>query len=789
MKIPLSWLRVYTDLHESPQQIAEKLASLGFPVEGIEARPHISGVVVGRIDALTPHPNADRLQVCSIDIGAEQLLTIATAATNVAVGQVVPVATIGAVLPQIKIEPRKMRGIDSQGMLCSAAELGLEAEWFEDGIMQLDRDLPLGRDVIAHFGLLDPVFDVEVTSNRPDVLSVIGVARELAAAYGTRFTMPHLDVHTEGNANDVHVHLKSHDALAFIVQRASNVQAGTAPSMMRIQLALAGQRPINSLVDISNYVMLEFGQPMHFYDAQALADSSITVRDAAEGEELKTLDGDDRTLDPSILVIAGDREILGIAGVRGGASSEVTSTTSEIVIECAAFRAARVRRGAAKLGLRTEASARYEKGIAPALIEFGAARAAYLLAQNGATVSAPKLHGAIPPPAVVDLPRGAADRLLGFAISDGEVTSSLERLGFVVAKHGAGWRVTAPIWRSDIAQTADLIEEVARMIGYDRIEASEAALPPSAISSGAYFRERALALRSAHIGFHEVVTFSLESAQAYARFERAKCAPASMPIEIRNPLSEEQRYLRFSILPGLLTTLQRRMPEIREGSVSLFEISHIFPDIDVANERSEAMWITAIPRNASTDGQPWHDHGFLQFKARMEAILRPFVTGALQAEQAQAAGFHPGKTAFFRDGERIVAIVGALDPRLAAVYDIDADCYIASLPMDLLSEQRPVHYRAPSRFPSVTRDLALALPQAVSSAQVKYIVTDAEPLVKSVHIFDEYRGPQLGSDRKSLAVRVVLQSDETTLTDAQADKAIENILHASLRELGAVLRT
>ena len=787
MKIPLSWLREYTDLHESPAEIAEKLASLGFPVESIDLRPSISGVVVGRIDALTPHPNADRLQVCSIDIGAELLLTIATAATNVAVGQVVPVATIGAVLPEMKIEPRKMRGIDSEGMLCSAHELGLEADWFEDGIMQLDERLKLGTDVVAHFGLLDPVFDVEVTSNRPDVLSIIGVARELAAAYGRRFTMPALSEKAGETPSNIHVTLESPDVSAFVAQRVSNVNGGRASSMMRIRLALAGQRPINAVVDISNYVMLEFGQPMHFYDAHGVADASLIVRDARPGETLTTLDGEKRELHPSLLVIADPQKVLGIAGIRGGAESEVTDATTELIIECAAFHGARIRRGASKLGLRTDASARFEKGIAPAMIEYAAARAAQLLKEHGAQVFAAELFGSIPAPGVVYLPRGAADRLLGFSLHDHEIVTSLERLGFGVSPHDEGWNVSAPFWRSDIANVADLIEEIARMTGYDRIEVVEAALPPSNISSAPHSNERNLAARSAQLGFNEVITFSLESGLVYQRFLQAKCAPEHAPIEIRNPLSEEQRYLRFSILPGLLTTLARRRFELRETTLSLFEISHIFPTSHVEDERVEIMWVSAQPRTSTQ--QPWHDAGFLTFKSRVIAVLQPFFSERLEVRQGKEPGMHPGKTGIIHLGSQEIATIGALDPRLAAIYEIDADCYVARMALAALQAKVPRRYSVPSRFPSVSRDLALALPQDVSAAQVQYIVAQAEPLVKTVRVFDEYRGAQIGEHRKSLAIRIVLQSDQATLTDAQADAAITTILAASQRELGAVLRT
>jgi phenylalanyl-tRNA synthetase beta chain len=795
VKIPLTWLRDYVELPESANEIAAMLASLGFPVESIAGRPKITGVVVGRIDALEAHPEADRLQLCVLDIGNELTLTIVTAATNVAVGQVVPVATIGAVLPEMTIAPRKMRGIASQGMLCSAAELGLEGDWFPDGIMQLDHNLILGADVVELFGLHDPIFEVEVTSNRADVLSVLGVARELAAAYDRPLQPPPHLVHTEEGAAGVRVHLESGDVQAFTAQRISHLQVGPAPSKIAIRLALAGQRPISALVDISNYVMLEIGQPLHFYDAAAVAEATLIVRDAGEGERLTTLDGVERLLDPSLLVVADPNGALALAGIRGGAASEISATTTSLILECAAFRAARIRRGADQLGLRTEASARFEKNLAPALIVHAAARAAYLLAQTGAVVHAPILVGEIPQPTTLFLPRGAADRLIGISLTDAEVTSALERLGFTLIASeealgvGGGWEVWAPYWRSDIAAVADLIEEIARIVGYERIEATEAIFPPTTISSERYLSERALANRSAELGFVEVITFSLESAQVFERFARAECAPAHPAIEIRNPLSEEQRFLRFSVLPGLLESVARRAAELREGSLMLFEISHVFPEGEVLAERGEAMWILAEPRRTHALEHPWRDDGYLAFVPRISALLAPFASTETRLEPATAKGFHPGKTARLLDQEHEIALIGALDPRLKAAYDIDADCYIARAATGSLTLQRPRIYHAPSRYPGISRDLALLLPQEISAAALQRLVTTADPLVSGVRVFDDYRDARIGVGRKSLALRVLLQSEERTLTDAQADAAVARILAQAQRELGAVLRT
>ncbi len=438
MRVPISWLREYVDLPKDAQTIADRLAMLGFPVEEITRRPAITGVIVGKIVTLEKHPNADRLQVGTIDVGGEQPLTIATAATNVAAGQTIPVATIGAKLPSLTIEPRKMRGIDSQGMMISADELALPAEWFEDGIMQLDPGTPLGANVVELFGLNEDVLDVEVTSNRVDAMAVIGLARELAASYGVPLRLPSFEnPGTSADPTPPTVSIESPDCTRFIAQRFDGIAVAPAPAWMRIRLALAGQRPINNLVDISNYVMFETGQPLHFYDEAQIAERRLIVRDAREGEKLVTLDGVDRTLTPQALVIADSNHALGLAGLMGGADSEVRESTNAIVLEAANFNGTRVRRMSALLGLRSEASSRHEKTLAPILTDIGAARAAQLLVALSANAFAPQPFGEKPPvPNAIPLTRRDVQRLLGLDLSVAQIVRHLQLLGCEVATDG-----------------------------------------------------------------------------------------------------------------------------------------------------------------------------------------------------------------------------------------------------------------------------------------------------------------------------------------------------------------
>jgi phenylalanyl-tRNA synthetase beta chain len=781
MRVPISWLRDYVQLPADAGEIISRFATLGFPVDAVETRPAITGVVVGRIDAIEKHPNADRLQVCTIDIGANRKLTIATAATNVAVGQVVPVATIGAKLPELTIEPRKMRGIASEGMLCSGGELALEAAWFEDGIMQLDHDLPLGANVVTLLGLDDPVLDVDVTPNRVDAMSMLGLARELAASFGVTLREPATSITYSGETGDVRVTLESIDARRYVVQRVGGLSVRPAPSWIRVRLALAGQRPINNLVDISNFVMLETGQPLHFFDYEKIVNAHIIVRDAQPGEHLITLDGTDRELDPGALVIADETQATGLAGLMGGLISEVSDTTREIVIESASFTGPRIRRMSVKLGLRTEASTRMEKNLPPALTDLGTARAAVLLAAEGGSVRAPKPYGAqLAAPAAIALPKRDVARLLGFTIDDAAIVRALQSLGFGVEDRGSTFAVTAPAWRSDIAIPADIVEEIARVVGYDRIEAVMPSVGLQPLSSEVFERDNALAATLAGLGYRECMTLGLQPA-AIADRDRALGFEVPAAVEIANPLSDDQRYLRYSMLHAHLGLAARD----RLRPYRTFEIGRVFADAQpVPVERNVALVLAVTPRANEPD---WRSTAFSALLADTLAAVRALTARTPELERVAVPLLHPGKTAALTlDGVR-VATVGVVDPRLARAYDIDADVVAAEIAIEALPARAIAPFIAPSRFPAVERDLAIVVDAGVPAGDVLGAVR-AHGDVCSATIFDEYRGAQVGADKKSLAIRVLLQRDDATLTDALADDTIVAIVADLNARTGAILR-
>jgi phenylalanyl-tRNA synthetase beta chain len=761
------------------------LAAIGFPVDAIEERPVITGVLAGRIEELEKHPNADKLQVGRINVGNGAPLTIATAATNVAQGQTIGVATIGARLPQMTIEPRKMRGIESQGMMISADELALPGDWFENGIMQFDGDLAPGSDLIEYFRLGDAVLDVDITTNRVDAMSMIGLARELAAYQGAILRMPPLDYAVTGDGPQPIVSIETADCRRFAAQRFSELTVRGSPAWMRIRLALAGQRPINNLVDISNYVMLETGQPLHFYDDDRIVNHHLIVRDARPGERLTTLDGEEHELDPDDLVIAGEREVEGLAGLKGGRNSEVTDATRAILLESANFSGPRVRRMSARAGLRTEASTRHEKGLPLFLTGLGQQRAAHLLSAGGAIAHPVHAFGESPQP-MDPIPLRIDDirRLLGYAPSNTETIELLDRLGFAVTPHGEReLLVTPPLWRRDVGAAADVIEEIARMAGYDRIEAVLPAVEPNVIESMAYERETDVAHTLCGLGYHEITTVALTGAQIGERFARAGLPLPHTPVEVMNPLSEEQRYLRFALEPACIEYFSRRHSPAR-----VFEIGHTFYH-DGREPRERSMMTFAFSAQRGAD-PAWRDSHFLRLKGDAE-ILMHRLTGRRDFSYAPAelSGAHPGKTAIMLLDGREIARLFQIDPRLQAAFDAALPMYACSADLQAIPPYAWPSYQARPKYPSTYRDLALVCDIQLPAARIERAIAASLPaLCTGVHTFDEYRGPQVPEGKKSVAVRVTLQRPDATITDQEADAAVQHAL-AELRELGATLRT
>jgi phenylalanyl-tRNA synthetase beta chain len=694
-----------------------------------------------------------------------------------------------------------MRGIDSEGMLCSAAELGFEAAWFEDGILQLEPDVALGTDVVSYYGLDGDVLDVEVTSNRVDALSIVGVARELGAGFRralrepiTYTPIPTAAAH-EATRGDLRVTIESDDCRRFVAQRFSNVTIQPAPAWIRLRLALAGQRPIYNVVDISNFVMLELGQPTHAYDFERLAGRHLIARDAHDGEILRTLDGEERTLTPLALVIADEREAQGLAGLKGAAASEITGRTHEIVLESATFTGARIRRMSVAQGFRSDASSRHEKALALALAEVAAARVSALLVAQGAQAAAPFAVGqTIAKSPIIGVTSREVRGLLGIEIGRDEAEEALRSLGFAVrderwansveSEAEATYLVQAPYWRTDISIPADVIEEIARIVGYDRIEAQ---LPPvlgHTISSAPYEQEAAVASALATLGYREINSLALQPHGIHETFARAGIVVPEA-VEIMNPLSEDQRFLRFSLLPGLLALAARHQ---HDAPLRFFEIGHVFERAaTIPMETPMVAWMLVAP---AAQEPAWRDNGFLEFKGEALAALRTITGHDADTVTTEHNGLHRGKTASLLIEGKDAATIGAVDPRLLAAYEVNARVYVGLARMSDVPAYRLPRFEAPSRFPVVERDLALIVDPEIPAHEIVHAITvGGNGVLRNVAVFDEYRGPQVGENRKSIAVRVTLGRGDATLTDSEADACIAQIL-ASLRErVGAQIRS
>jgi len=787
MRVPLAWLRDYVELPADAHQVAEMLAQIGFPVDAVEERPVVTGVVAGRIEQLDKHPNADKLQLGKINVGNGALLTIATAATNVAQGQTIAVATIGAQLPQLKIERRKMRGIESEGMMISADELALPAEWFEDGIMQFEHDMKLGTDVVEYFRLSEAVLDVDITSNRVDAMSMIGLARELAAYQGVALRLPAFDYpQSPGNSDAPKVTIETPDCRRFVAQRFANVRVGVSPAWLRIRLALAGQRPVNNVVDISNYVMLEVGQPLHFYDDERITHHHLIVRDAREGEKLVTLDGEEHELTSKDLVIADESAAQGLAGLKGGQAAEVSETTTAILLESANFTGARVRRMSARLGLRTDASSRHEKALPLALTDLGQQRAAHLLAAEGATPHKPHAFGEdVRSAQPIRFDIHDVRRLLGYELEAQEIGEYLDRLGFAVEPEDERHvRVTPPLWRRDVTVSADVVEELARMAGYDRIESSIPAVAQHDIKSTAFELEARIAQTLAGLGYQEIMTLALHGPQVLERLRRAGLGPTLKPVEVVNPLSEDQRYLRFALGPAFMEYFARIGAPVR-----VFELGHTFYSDD-GQPLENAM--VSFGFTARTGDEPaWRDSNFLRLKSDAEALMHA-LTGRRDFEYAADVrnGAHPGKTAAMLLDGREVAYLCQVDPRMQAAFEVQFPTYGCWIYLERVPEYTWPAYRPPSKYPSTYRDLALVCDIDLTAAQVERTIAETiGALCTGVRTFDEYRGSQVPPEKKSLAVRVTLQRRDVTITDEEADAAVERALAALNERFGITLRT
>jgi phenylalanyl-tRNA synthetase beta chain len=808
MRVSWKWLNELVDINLKPEELAEVMTMSGVAVEGIEyLNKGVRGVIVGLIQEIYPHPQADKLSVCKVSVG-DVILTIVTGASNVKVGQKVPVAVPGAVLPEKKIERAVFRGLESEGMLCSADELGMDADKLppeqRDGILILAEECPVGADIVPLLGLDDIVLELELTPNRADCLSMINVAREVAALTGGRLKLPEIEKSGASQACEalIKINIQDQDLCKRYVGRViEHVQIKESPLWLKQRLLAAGVRPINNIVDITNYVMMEMGQPLHAFDYDCLADKTIIVRRAADGEEITTLDGKKRELTPEMLVIADAHKPVGIAGVMGGLESEVTAQTKTILLESAYFHGPSIRRTSNALALRSEASLRFEKGVDLEQVSLAADRACQLMAQLGAGVPVEGQVDCYPHPEErypIRLRLERVNSILGTDLGETEVEKILKALNITILERDLeGWHVFTPSYRRDLELEIDLIEEIARLNGYDKIPTT---LPYGATTQGAKNAEQRLHDRISEImvgqGLFEVITYSFINPRHLDWLYLPPGHELRQTVVVSNPLSEEQGIMRTTILPGLLETVKRNINK-RNKNLKLFELGKVYLSSGFPGERKlpQEKWVLGAISTGKKE-KTWaygeENYDFFFLKGVAENIFSSLGLGDVSFVKSENnPSLHPGRCARIIVGGKKVGFIGEVHPLVLEKYGIEQRAAVFSLYLDeligLVSEA--VRYQPVPRFPAVTRDLAIVVPEAVEAGQVLGVIKDTgKTLLKNISLFDVYRGQQIREGYKSLAFSLTWQAEDRTLTDEEVNKLHREIEAALARELGADLR-
>ncbi len=790
MKFSENWLRQLVDIAATCAELTHRLTMCGLEVESTEALGEsLDGVVVGEIIEAVQHPNADRLRVCTVNIEAGTPLQIVCGAPNARVGLKAPVATVGTKLPGgLEIKAAKLRGVESLGMLCSGKELGTDAD--ASGLLELPGDAPTGMGFAAYLGLPDAVIELSLTPNRSDCLGMRGLAMEVAAEFGSAAKLPPVTPVAAAHAEELSISLVPGAGCPRYCGRVINDldSAARTPGWMVERLRRAGLRPISALVDVTNYVMLELGQPLHAFDADRIR-GGIQVRRAVAGEACTLLDGREATLDPEFLVIADDAGAVALAGVMGGFGSRITESTRRVFLESAHFAPSAISGRARRLGMHTDASHRFERGVDPELPRLALERATALLLEIAGGSAGPVVEAVLP----AELPQrkpvllrhARLTRVLGIEVPRDAVPRILAALGMQVEGTTNGWQVVPPSWRFDIEIEEDLIEEVARIHGYEQIPTvaprgelvvlpvSESRLPLNRL------KERLVAR-----GYAEALTFAFLGADELARWGLEANA-----ITLANPLSAELAVMRTSLLPGLVSALVRNQNR-QQARVRLFEVGRRYVmGADGAPVETELL---AVIANGAARPEQWGERArpvdFHDLKGDIEALL-----GDDHGASWQVGGpdyLHPGRRAELRRGDRVIGCIGSLHPELARKLDVDGELLVAEIDLDGMRTRQMPQARELSRFPSVRRDLALVVAEAVAHSALERVVREAAgELLRELRLFDVYRGTGIETGCKSFAIGLIFQDDSRTLGDADVDRLVAAVVQRAAAELGAQLRS
>lgn len=797
MNLSRNWLSDFVDVSDiSAKDYCDRMTDTGSKVECFsELGDDIENVIVARILKITPHENSDHLQICQVDIGKETV-QIVTGAQNIFEGAIVPAAIPVAHLPNgVTIKAGKLRGVESNGMLCSMGELGLTEHDMPgkepDGILILDEEYAdkIGTDIRDALMLRDTAVEFEITSNRPDCLSVIGLARETAVSFDREFKLHTPNVRGTGDGDTVNNYISKvsieapelcHRYMARVVR---NVKIQPSPLWLRMRLRASGVRPINNIVDITNYVMLEYGQPMHAFDYSCLEGATVSARRAENGENFISLDGQAHTLDSSMLVIADSKKAVALAGVMGGANSEIKDTTSTVVFESACFLGTSVRVTAKKNGMRTESSARYEKGLDPENCRGGLERACELVELLGAGEVVDGVIDVYPekkPPVTLDFKPDVINAFLGTEISADTMIAILESLECKVADG----KITVPSFRADLGCMNDIAEEIARIYGYNKIKSTK--IKAETTQGGRTPKQKfEVTLENAMcgMGLDQIQTFSFISPKYYDKIRLSAESPLRRSVVISNPLGEDTSVMRTTALPSMLEVLARNY-SFNNADVALFEIATVYIPTtpDKLPEENRAL----------TAGM-YGNCDFYTLKGVCENVMKlAAIKDYTVASVSDNASYHPGRCAEIRVGDRTLGVFGEVHPLVLKNYGIDVPVYAAELDFDALFELMKADkaYTPLPKYPASTRDFSFVCDEALEVGSVFAEVRQAGgKLVEDVSLFDIYRGPQVGENKKSVSVRVVLRAADRTLTVEEAEKVAAKILKALELKLGITLRS
>ena len=792
MKVPFSWLKEFVDIDITPQQLQDKLFSCGFEVEElIDLSAGISKVVTGKLVHIEKQEGTDHLNLCRVDCGDEygHDLAITTGAPNIFEGAIVPVALDGATLPGgITIKKRKMHGVESNGMMCSGQELGINDDFYPGadvyGLLILPEDTPLGQDICETVGLNDWVFDIAVTANRPDCQSILGMAREVAAILGKPVKMPATNYTVTGEPDEsISVQVQAPDLCPrYLAHYVRNLRTGESPRWMKKHLALMGLRSISNVVDITNHVLLEIGQPMHAFDLATVADRSIVVRRAQEGETITTLDEKEFQLTPNNLVICDAEKPVALAGIMGGLNSEITEGTNELLFECATFAHDSVRKTSRALGQNSDSSARYEKGVDQYSTELGMNRALHLIQELGCGDITPTCFDcAASEDRAEKVIRTTASRInsvLGITVPTETIVEILTRLDFGVTRDGDELTVLVPRYREDVDGFADLAEEVIREYGYDHIVPTF--LKSAAVTSGGLNRSQRQQLKLKRVmaaqGFYEASTLAFYAVSDLDMLHFAPDAPERQAIRIMNPISENLSIMRTTLAPSMLNVI---VDNLKKGNAEgrLFELSNVY--------RPKSLPLNDFPDERLTLalGAFGPSEDFFTVKGALEGLAAAFGLH-FAYQRAQVCWLHPGISAEVLCNGKKLGVFGKLANEITGELKIAKDekdsqnIYLAELDWKTLAEcfAADIRYQPISAFTPAKRDIAVVCDEAVSCGELTDTIRSASKLVQEVQLFDIYRSEALGKDKKSMAFSLVLAAPDKELEPAEVDRAMKKIV-------------